>query len=138
MRIVYNTGLVLVLMFVFAIPLMGFNFISYKDENSANVLGATTVIRSAKTTKVLNSTVIEQFEYEVVLAKENTQQVLYDIVPVAYVKTNNFVVTIPNEYKELGISAKIEKKESSVDLVFETEKPLLKDLKIPATVLILN
>lgn len=134
-KIIYNTGLVLVLMAIFAMPLMGFGFISENNDNeTSNVLGATTVVK-----KQPELAILEQFDYEVVLAKDSNQQTLYDVMPVAYINGGNkFLVVIPTEYKELGVTARIEKKESSLDLIFNSDELLSKSLNIPATILVLN
>ena len=142
-RVFYNTGLVVVLMAVFAIPLTGFGFItqqptdSSSDFSNPNVLGISTLANHASK-KVSNSNIVEQLEYTVVTSEGSTENVLYDIIPVEYLSSaKNFIVVLPNEYKELGITANIVKNENSLDLVVKSGDSL-ENLDIPVTVLILN
>lgn len=142
-KVFYNTGLVIVLMAVFAVPLMGFGFVSYQEE-TPEVLGINTVkFAKANPTVAVKSNltpeVIEQFEYEVVLSKESSQQTLYDVMPAAYLNSeNDFIVFIPQEFKDRGIVVSLTRNEDSLDLNFASDTELTRSLTIPATILVLN
>jgi hypothetical protein len=142
-RVIYNTGLVLVLMAVFALPLMGFGFVSYQEE-TPEVLGLSTVkSTNVNASAVSNSNkapeVVEQFEYEVVLSRDSSQQTLYDVMPAAYLNSQNkFIVFIPQEFKDKGISVSLDQSDDSLDLNFASDSELTRSLTIPATILVLN
>jgi hypothetical protein len=131
-RVFYNSALVMVLMAVFSVPLAGFKFISY-EEPFSSVLGVSNS-RFVKDTEI-----VEQFEYNVVLASEMQQQTLYDVIPFSYIKEySNFVVFIPKEYHSKGISVELIKNSDSLDMVFSSESILTKSLEVPATILVLK
>jgi|694.fasta_scaffold00773_29 hypothetical protein len=131
-RVFYNSALVMVLMAVFSVPLAGFKFISY-EEPFSSVLGVSNS-RFVKDTEI-----VEQFEYNVVLASEMQQQTLYDVIPFSYIKEySNFVVFIPKEYYSKGISVELIKNSDSLDMVFSSESILTKSLEVPATILVLK
>jgi hypothetical protein len=131
-RVFYNSALVMVLMAVFSVPLAGFKFISY-EEPFSSVLGVSSS-RFVKETEI-----VEQFEYNVVLASEMQQQTLYDVIPFSYIKEySNFVVFIPKEYQSKGISVELIKNSDSLDMVFSSESVLTKSLEVPATILVLK
>lgn len=122
----------MVLMAVFSVPLAGFKFISY-EEPFSSVLGVSNS-RFVKDTEI-----VEQFEYNVVLASEMQQQTLYDVIPFSYIKEySNFVVFIPKEYYSKGISVELIKNSDSLDMVFSSESILTKSLEVPATILVLK
>lgn len=136
-KLAYNTGLVFALTAFFALPLLGFGFITYEEDSDPTVLGTTTTYNNVKRNADL--TIREQFEYEVVLAENADEQTLYDVVPFSYVNNQNkFVVFIPKEFKDQGILAELVKKNSSLDLVFTSENSLNTSLEFPATILVLN
>lgn len=140
-QIFHNTGLVLVLMGIFAVPLMGFGFISQgKVIDSAsvnpNVLGASTLPKPSAR-KIDNTHVVTQLEYTVVINPDSDESVLYDVIPSDYSSYKNFIVTIPNELKDEGVTARIVVNENSVDLIVSAEKSSRAN-EIPATILVLN
>ncbi len=137
-----SSFLVAVLAALFAFPFSGFGLIAQAPEVKANqdmamVLGATTLpVKSAASLGDID--IIHQEDLSLILGGDK-EQVFYNVLPEEYVSGNyEIVVVVPNEVKDQGLTAKLEKSENTYDLKVKLTNSGLENQQVDLSLLVIS
>lgn len=135
-NVLINSGLVVALLGIFAVPMFGFSFIKYEKPNTPMVLGDTDVKLNKNTSDGIN--VVEQIDVNLHLSKD-TSQIFYNIVPKEYLYSNyKFLVVLPNKVKLTGVEAVIVKDSNGVNLKLYVAPDFDISKELPVSILVVE
>ncbi len=136
-HVLINAGLVTALLGLFIIPMSGFSFLRY-DNQQKNVLGASDVRYNMKKNSLSEVNIVDQVDVMLHLGS-GTSQVFYNVLPKKYLNSHyKFVVVLQNKYTKRGIEANIIKGSSGINLKLEVSPDFDITEEVPISILILE
>ncbi|TXI32701.1 MAG: hypothetical protein E6Q58_03650 [Niabella sp.] len=137
-KVALNTTLVLALSFLFALPFLGSNIVTYQDEPEVSgVLGVNTMKSSTRSEATLE--VVDQLDMEINLNSQDKVQMVYDVLPKKYMSAEyKHYIVMPRETSFSGVTMQESDgtETNSTNLMFtigNTESPIL---SFPITILV--
>lgn len=109
-----NSVLILLLTFLFGLPVAGFGFIDYEPKDKGAILGDTFPVTAEGKNQV---EVVDQLNLSLKLSNEETQ-VFYNVIPEGYIDEGYELIAVRSKMmQENGIEVELVENELTTDLV---------------------